>query len=98
MAKVYLTFYVPSGYESSVGATRALVAYPGDAGADPATHFGGNTLLDDQGAAYGSLVGTLQTIPGSAHAATPFRQWTNQTHWLGWLAGNGLQPQVLSLS
>lgn len=99
MAKVFVTYYVPTGYESQVpgAASARLVPYPGPADADPPTHRGGNTLLDDQSIVYSDLIGALATIPGSNHTVTPKNQWTNQVNWVGWLATNGLQVQVLAL-
>lgn len=99
MARVYVTYHVPAGYEGQLPtespATAPLVPLPGSPAADPPTAYGGNSYQDTASGSYAALIGALSIIPGANWHQKSWKTWAYQTDWLDWLATDGLQPQAM---
>lgn len=74
-----------------------LVPYPGEPDAAP-THYGCCSRIDGGGALAAALASLAGAVPGSAYQViSPWRSFSNTTHWVAWLAANGLQVRITTL-
>lgn len=84
----------PGTYTFSV----PLVPLAGAPDTDP-THYGCCSRIEDTGLLAQAMAELSAAIPGSAYAVvTPWKSFSNATHWIGWLASQGLQPCAVSFA
>lgn len=70
-----------------------LVPFAGPVDAIP-TAYGTCAAVDDQGQLYAALPALAAAVPGTTYAVvSPWRAFRTQTHWIDWLAAQGLKPR-----
>lgn len=74
-----------------------LVPLAGPDDAAP-THYGCCASVLSGGVLASALPALAAGIPGTVfHVVTPWRDFSNQTHWIDWLAMQNLKPQVMPM-
>lgn len=76
---------------NSVGAFTFSVPLSAD-GTSPATHYGTCAPCPDDGQMVAALPVLVAAFPGSAYHTVEPAEYDYETHWIGWLAGLGLEP------
>jgi len=63
------------------------------------THYGCCASVLSGGVLASALPALAVGLPGTVfHIVTPWRLFSNQDHWIDWLASHNLKPQVLPLN